>query len=100
MPTESRDILNYALAASVLILTFLVSWILVYIIRIFKTVEHVTTQISEALEKFTSLVDMARDKITQAAALLPMLVKGGEKIVETVQKYRDKNSAQAAKKTK
>ena len=100
---SSRDILNYALALSVVTITVLVAWILVYIIRLFRQVEKVVSETTAAVQKLTSVLDFVKEKISGAAALVPLVIKGVEKIVEMVKtrkEHRDTAAAETKTKTK
>ncbi len=94
----SRDILNYALTASVLVLTFFLAWILIYIVKIFREIERVVRDVTKAIEKFNSVLDFAKDKISNAAAAIPIIIKGGEKIAEIIANIREKRSRRASEK--
>ena len=87
---NSRDILNYSLALSVLVLTFLMAWILVYVVKIFREMERVVRDVTRAVEKFTDMIDFAKDKISNAAAVIPLVIKSSEKIFELIRTLRDK----------
>ncbi len=88
----SRDILNYTLAASAAVLTFFIAWILWYFIKIFRDVEKVIRQATSVIDKFSSVLDLAKDQIRNAAAILPLIMKGGEKLSELIRSMREKHS--------
>ena len=87
---ESRDILNYSLALSVVVLTILFSWILVYIIKIFRQFEKMVHDVIRAIERFNDALDYAKDKLAALVALIPVIVKGGEKVRTFVKTLRNK----------
>lgn len=89
---ESRDILNYSLALSVVVLTILFSWILVYIIKIFRQFERMVRDVIRAVERFNEALDYAKDKLAALVALIPVIVKGGEKVRKFVKTLRDKGA--------
>src|SRR3989344_6308108 len=100
MPYASRDILNYALAIAILILTFFISWILIYVIKIFKEVQNAMHDITAVIKKFNHVLDFTKEKISSAAAIIPVLVKGGEKIFDMVRSIRERSSRNQDRKTK
>ncbi len=88
----SRDILNYTLAASAAVLTFFIAWMLWYFIKIFRDVEHTVRKTSEVVDKFSSVLDLAKDQIRNAAAVIPLIMKGGEKLAELIRTMREKHT--------
>ena len=87
---NSKDILNYALALAVLVLTFLTSWILVYVINIFKEVKKVVHDITNAVVKFNEVLEYTRDKIKSASAVIPLVMKAGEKALDIFKTVRER----------
>lgn len=97
---ESRDLLNYVIALSVLVLTFLSSWILVYIIKIFRQIERMVRDVIKAVERLNEALDFAKDKLADVAGLIPLLIKGGEKVSRFVKTIRRKKEEDKNKKRK
>lgn len=91
---ESQDILNYSLALSVVVLTILFSWILVYIIKIFRQFEKMVRDVIHAVERFNDALDFAKDKLAALVTLIPVIVKGGEKVRTFVKTLRNKGQKQ------
>lgn len=85
---NSKDILNYALTLAILVLTFLMSWILVYIIKIFREVEKIVHDITIAVAKFNEVLEYTRDKIKSASAVIPLVMKAGEKAFDMFKTVR------------
>ena len=89
---SSRDFLNLALTLAVLVLTFLTGWILVHIIRIFNDVRRIMEDVTKAIEKFNSVLEFTQEKVKNAAALIPFLIKGSEKVADVVRSMREKRN--------
>ncbi|MEK7584354.1 MAG: hypothetical protein AAB490_03845 [Patescibacteria group bacterium] len=89
---SSRDILNVSLAACTIVLTILVAWILVYVIKMFRDAQHVLHQMTKVVEKLSDVLDLIRDKVHSAAAIIPLIVKGAEKVTDIIQKARERNA--------
>lgn len=87
---SSRDILNVTLAASVALLTFFVCWILFYVVSMFRDMRTVVRDVTKAIEKFNSVLDFAKEKISTATAVFPLIIKTAEKIVETIGTLKEK----------
>jgi len=101
MLESSRDILNISLAASVIVLTILVAWILVYIIKMFRDAQRALHQMTKVIEKLSNVLDVIRDKVHSAAAVIPLIVKGVEKVTDIIQRTKERNSSRrdSSKKT-
>lgn len=97
MNLSSHDILNYALTICALVLTFFIVWILYYVVKIFREMEHVIRDITKAIEKFNTVLDYTKEKISNVVSLIPMLVKAGEKIMSS---YQSMKNRRASKKNK
>jgi hypothetical protein len=93
---SSRDILNYTLAASAAILTFFIAWILWYFVKIFRDVERVIRQTTAVIDKFSSVLDLAKDQMRNAAAIFPLIIKGGEKVSDMLRSMRERHDAKQA----
>ena len=64
--------------------------------------KKVIKDVTKVITKFSEVLDFARDKISNAAAVIPLMVKGGEKIAAVVSNIREKKSkpSKTKKKTK
>lgn len=100
MINSSRDILNYALTLSVVVLTFFFAWILLYLVRTFRDMQRVVHDIIRAIEKLNEVLDYTREKISSAAALIPIVVKGTQKIIEIVGNVRNRQASKKAQREK
>lgn len=90
MFTTSRDILNLALTLSVVVISFFIAWLLYYIVMMFKEMHKVVRDVTKALEKMNDVLDFAKEKIASAAAVLPIIIKAGEKVMDMIASRRDK----------
>lgn len=97
---ESKDILNYALTLFVLVLTFFTAWILYYVLKIVGQMRRLIKDITRAIEKFSNVLDYAKEKMSNMAAIIPLMIKGSEKIVEMVTSLKEKKSNSRKKKGK
>ena len=97
---SSKDILNYSLALSALVITFLITWIFWYIIGIFRDVHKVIREITKTVEKLNGLVDETKEKIASVAGIIPLVVKSGEAVSEIIRQFREKKASPKSKKTK
>ena len=96
MLESSKDVLNYTLAASAAVLTFFIVWLLWYFIKIFRDIERVVDKTTSVVEKFSSVLDLAKDQIKNAAAVIPLMIKAGEKLTEFIMNIREKRAARDA----
>lgn len=90
---SSRDLLNIALAACAVTVTFFVAWLLWYFIKIIKDVEATARSIRESVEKFNHLLEFTKGKLADAVQLVSFLIKSGSSIADVVAKARDKKSS-------
>src|SRR3990167_489614 len=80
----SRDTLNLTLAASVGVLTILLAWLLIYAIRILKTVADVSRRIDATLRLAEDALTTLRDRARDLASILPVVMKAVDKLVTYV----------------
>ena len=90
MFANSRDVIIFTLAASVALLTFFICWILFYVVSMFRDMRNVVRDVTKAIEKFNSVLDFAKEKISNVTALFPLIIKTAEKIVETIGALKEK----------
>lgn len=90
---SSRDILNLTLALSAAVLTFFICWLLYYVVSIFRDMRNVVRDVTKTIEKFNSVLDFAKEKISSVSAVFPLVIKATEKIIETVGAFREKRKA-------
>ena len=80
MLETSKDVLFIILAFSILWLTVFISFILFYIVRIFRTAGKIISRTEETISKVDDLVDFLKEKIGKSTShliLLAELVKQG-----------------------
>lgn len=90
---SSRDILNLTLALSAAVLTFFICWLLYYIVSIFRDMRNVVRDVTKTIEKFNSVLDFVKEKISGVSAVFPLVIKATEKIIETVGAFKEKQKA-------
>lgn len=84
----SRDILNLTLAACSALLTILIAWLLIYCIRVIKTLVNVSRRIDETIRLAEETLTTLRDRAHDLATILPLVMKAVEKIVTYVSDKR------------
>ncbi|MBI4091060.1 MAG: hypothetical protein HY422_03475 [Candidatus Komeilibacteria bacterium] len=97
MLENSRDILNYTLAAAAVFLTFFICWILWYVVGMFRDMRKVMRDVTKTIEKFNTVLDFAKEKISSVSAVFPLIIKATEKIAETIGAFREKRQARRSK---
>ena len=96
IPIESaKDVFFLVLALSILIITLLTAWILYYVIRMFRQANNMVQDVRNAMKAVINFFDSLKEKSSNAAAYMTMLVKGGEEIMDYV-----KEKKATSKKTK
>ena len=87
---SSRDILNSTLAAAAALLTFFICWILYYMVGMFRDMRNVVRDVTKAIQKFNSVLDLAKEKISNLTTVFPIIMKTAEKIIETIGALKEK----------
>ncbi len=80
----SRDILNLTLSACATILTVLLAWLLVYCIRVMKTLVNLSRRIDETIRLAEETLTTLRDRAHDLASILPLIMKAVDKLVTYV----------------
>lgn len=94
MLESSKDILNIVAAISIATLVFFLCWALYYVIFSARKTFKLVKRTEKSIEKFESLIDLIKDKISGGSAylsLLSSLVKKGMDFADY--RARKKNSA-------
>lgn len=89
---SSKDILFIVIAVAVAVLTFLFSWLLIYMIRIFRRAYGAVNLISEKIEMLARLVDTLKEKIEHSATAVTVLSKTIGQVAEYLGKRRSKKT--------
>jgi hypothetical protein len=95
----SRDILNITLSVSVGILTVLLAWLLIYCLRVMKTIVDVSRRIDATIRLAEETLIVLRDRARDLASMLPLVMKAVEKLVTYVgerKKQRKQNTEPVA----
>lgn len=82
MFNSSQDILFFVIAVAVVVLTVLVSWLLVYIIRIVRKAYGSVELVSEKIETLARIVDTLKEKIEHSTAAFSVLAQAITKVVD------------------
>lgn len=75
MFSTSKDVLFLVLAFSILLLTVLFAWILVYIIMIFREVNRLAKGVEEKVKRVDELLVTIKEKIEHSTSYLGLLVE-------------------------
>lgn len=93
----SKDVLNWVISGSVVLLTIFTTWGLYYIVMLLKkgyaTVKEVSDfigSLKEKLDRLEKLFDAIEDKIKNSASYLPLLLKGVTELLDYFKKKKDK----------
>jgi hypothetical protein len=89
----SRDILNWAVAVSVVAVAISMVWAMVYIIGMLRTVSELNRRVRSAIEGFTVVMAHLQDKIQSTAGYLPMIVQAVTRLVDYFMKQRAERRA-------
>lgn len=84
----SKDLLNYALTISVLVITFFIGWILYYLVSMMKEMKKVSNEFVNVIKKFNATLEEAKDKLYHLATIIPIALRGVEKVLEMVASRR------------
>ncbi|MFA4873649.1 MAG: hypothetical protein WC659_07035 [Patescibacteria group bacterium] len=84
MYEHSRDILNLTLSACAALLTLLLAWLLVYCIRVMKTLVNLSRRIDETIRLAEETLTTLRDRAHDLASILPLIMKAVDKLVTYV----------------
>ncbi len=91
----SRDILNWAIAVSVVAVAISMVWAMAYVIGMLRTVNELNRRIRGAVEGFTVVMAHLQDKIQSTAGYLPMIVQAVTRLVDYFMKQRAERRAAA-----
>lgn len=89
---SSKDILFIVIAVAVAVLTFLFSWLLIYMIRIIKRAYGAVNLVSEKIEMLAKLVDTLKEKIEHSATAVTVLSKTIANVADYWNKRRTKKT--------
>lgn len=91
----SRDILNWAIAASVVAVAISLVWAMAYVIGMLRTVNELNRRVKGAIEGFTVVMAHLQDRIQSTAGYLPMIMQAVTKLVDYFMKQRAQRRAEA-----
>jgi len=87
-----QDLFFLALAIAVLVLTFLLAWLLVYIIAIFRSAKEVTGQITAGVSKIHTILDSVHETVRASSMHLSTVVAGVRELIGFFGERRKKKS--------
>jgi CHASE3 domain sensor protein len=86
----SRDILNLAIALSVVALAGFGAWAVYYMARILQQVFKITKEMRDRIAKVDELIKLLKEKIEHSTSYLLLIGEGVKKLVEIGRKYTEK----------
>lgn len=89
----SRDILNWAIAVSVVAVAVSAVWAMAYVISMLRTVNELNRRVRGAVEGFTMVMAHLQDRIQSTAGYLPLIVQAVTKLVDYFMKQRAERAA-------
>jgi hypothetical protein len=93
MFSTSRDILNWAIAVSVVAVAVMLVWAMAYLIGMLRTLNDINRRVRNAIESFTLVMAHLQDKIQTTAGYMPMIMQGVTKLVDYFMKQRAERKA-------
>jgi len=93
----SQDILFWVIAIAVAVLTFFLSWLLFYMVRIIRRGYDTVNLISEKIETLSAMIDSLREKLEHSAGAFTALSKA---MIKLVGYWQEKKSTKKGKKGK
>jgi predicted PurR-regulated permease PerM len=89
MFSTTTDILIIIAALAIAVLTFFVSWMIYYFIRILRQANKMVDEIKEKVEKFGELLDLFKQKLNDSLSNLGLLTKS---IVRLIDYFKERKS--------
>jgi hypothetical protein len=89
----SQDILNWAIAVSVVAVAISMVWAMAYVIGMLRTVSELNRRVRNAIEGFTVVMAHLQDKLQSTAGYLPMIVQAVTRLVDYFMKQRAERRA-------
>lgn len=97
MLETSKDFLFIVLAFSILWLTIFISWLLYYIIKIFRNTSRVIDRVNETISKIDSFVDLVKAKVEKSTSHLVLLGEIIKQGMDFMERKKEKPSAEDTK---
>ncbi len=105
MLETSKDLLNVALTACIIVFTFFLCWGLYFLVMILKrvhaSVKHATDliiAIKEKIERLETLFKKIEEKLNHTASYLPLVLKGLTELIDYFKKKKQTRSSNRSKK--
>jgi hypothetical protein len=89
----SKDLLNIAIAASVVGFTVFLCWTIYYFAMILRQAFFGIKEMRERLHKIDEVIKSIKDKVESSVSYLLLISEGMKKLVEVVKTYSGKKSA-------
>ncbi|MFZ5391472.1 MAG: hypothetical protein ACOZAJ_04340 [Patescibacteria group bacterium] len=94
----SQDILNIAIAVSVVGVSFLLGWLLIYAIIIVRRLVKITALIEQGAIKLENLINLVKDKFENSASYLAILSTGLKDLVSYILTKKSTDKKKSGKK--
>lgn len=82
MIETSKDLLYVILAFSILWLTIFISWMLYYVIMMFRQANQLINSFREKVEKVGQMIEKIKEKFEHVSSYLGLIGKAVEKMVD------------------
>ena len=93
MFSTSADVLNLALAACVIILTFFICWAIYYFIASVQKIYKLIKRVEDGVTKAEEVLEIAKDKLKNSGAYFMILGEIAKKALEFVKEKSAKKTA-------
>ncbi|MEA3449638.1 MAG: hypothetical protein U9Q85_01515 [Patescibacteria group bacterium] len=90
MLETSKDILNIAIAVSVISVAGFGAWAVYYIARILQQAFKITKEMRDRITKIDELIKILKDRIEHSTSYLLLIGEGVKKLVEIGKNYVEK----------
>ena len=100
MLETSKDVLYIVLSFCVLWLTIFLSWLLYYIIKVFRNANKAINKTWETVEKIDDFVDVFKEKLNRSTSNLLFLAELAKQGMEFMRRKKESQDSQKKKKTK
>ncbi len=86
----SKDLLNVAIAVSIIGLVAFICWAIFYFAQILRQVFKVAKEMRERLHKVDEVIQSLKEKIEHSTSYLMLIGEGMKKLVEVVKEHTGK----------
>lgn len=95
--STSQDILFIVLAFCILWLTAFIAWFLYYAIMTVKQGYEAVHKIKEKVDAIDEIINLLKDKITNTASYVGLIVTGVKKVIDLLSKNKEEKNSKRKK---